>query len=57
MVNRCRDPQQNVSWSLGSLVEEWEIELWEPGGSKKPQEDLKGSWRLTETEPPTEKHT
>jgi hypothetical protein len=38
--NRCRDPQPNIMWSLGSPVEEWGEELREPERSRTPQENL-----------------
>ena len=39
--NRCRDPQPNIRWSFGSLVEEWRIGLGQPEGSRTLQENLK----------------
>ena len=38
--NRCRDPQPNIRWVSGSLVEEWEEELREPRGVKDTTTDL-----------------
>jgi hypothetical protein len=35
-VKRSRDPQSNIRWSSGSLVEESGIELREPEGSRTP---------------------
>jgi len=31
---RCRDPQSNIRWSSGSLVEEWGIEVSKPEDSR-----------------------
>jgi hypothetical protein len=40
--NRCRDPQPNIRWISGSLVEEWGIELSEQEGSRA----LQGIYRF-----------
>lgn len=37
---RCRDLQQNIRWSSGSLVEECEKELSKSDWPRTPQEDL-----------------
>jgi hypothetical protein len=38
--NRCRDPQPNIRWSLGNLVEEGEEGLPESERSRTSQKNL-----------------
>ena len=41
------DPQPNIRWSLGSLVEDWNID----GTTRRPTKSTNlGPWKLTETE-------
>ena len=62
METDAETPQSNIRQSLGSLVEEWEIELSEQEGSRTPQGFLQSqvTWAsggsLTETEPPSKRH-
>jgi hypothetical protein len=37
-MEACNNPQPNIRWSLGSLVEEWGIELSKSEGSRTPQD-------------------
>jgi hypothetical protein len=54
--NRCRDPQSNIGWSLGSLVKELG-EGQDRTSTRRPMDQQTCiPWRLPETEPPTKEH-